>query len=443
MGTENTKRASEAHAPATPAGPDDEVAKKRGFRFVLAVVFLDMLGIGIAVPVLPLLVGEFVKTPDEQAFWYGVLASVFGLMQFFCMPLLGALSDKIGRRPVLIFSSAGMAVNFLATAWAPSLAWMFLGRVIGGACSASMSTASAYASDISTPATRAKYFGMIGAAFGVGFICGPMFGGFLGSIDYHLPFYVGAGLCAANAVFGYLFVRESLPQDKRNTFTLTKANPFASLFRLFARKDIGALIVVFGLVSLAQYLMHGTWVLYTHFKFGWGPKENGIALFFVGLTAAVVQAALLSRMLKKFGEIRLSLIGFWTGTLVYVGYGLATEGWMFYVLIVCNVFAFASGPAMQAIVSKATDPKEQGALMGSLQSLGSLAIVAGTLIGTNIFATVSHYAKGDWRMGAPFFASALLLGTGWLIARGFFARHGTPVHPANHHPAPTDAPAKA
>ncbi|MBL8514709.1 MAG: TCR/Tet family MFS transporter [Betaproteobacteria bacterium] len=421
----------------------DEREKKRGFRFVLAVVFLDMLGIGIAVPVLPLLVGDFVKSPDEQALWYGVLASVFGLMQFFCMPLLGALSDKIGRRPVLIFSSAGMAVNFLATAWAPSLAWMFLGRVIGGACSASMSTASAYASDISTPATRAKYFGMIGAAFGVGFICGPMFGGFLGSINYHLPFYVGAGLCAANAVFGYLFVKESLPAEKRNVFTWAKANPFASLFRLFARKDIGALIVVFGLASLAQYLMHGTWVLYTHFKFGWGPKENGIALFFVGLTAAVVQAVLLSRMLKKFGEIRLSLIGFWTGTLVYVGYGLATEGWMFYLLIVCNLFAFASGPAMQAIISKATDPREQGALMGSLQSLGSLAIVAGTLIGTNIFATVSHYPQGDWRMGAPFFASALLLGTGWLIARGFFARHGSPVHPANHHPAPADAPAKA
>jgi MFS transporter, DHA1 family, tetracycline resistance protein len=406
-------------------------ARKRGFRFVLAVVFLDMLGIGIAIPVLPLLVGEYVSTPDEQALWYGVLASVFGLMQFFCMPLLGALSDKIGRRPVLIFSSAGMAVNFLATAWAPSLAWLFLGRVVGGACSASMSTASAYASDISTSETRAKAFGMIGAAFGVGFICGPMLGGVLGSIDIHLPFYVGAALCAANAVFGYFFVTESLAENKRNAFTLAKANPFSSLFRLFARKDIGALIAVFGLVSLAQYMMHGTWVLYTHFKFGWGPKENGIALFFVGLTAAVVQAVLLSRMLRTFGEIRLSLIGFWTGTLVYVGYGLATEGWMFYVLIVSNVFAFASGPAMQAIVSKATDPKEQGALMGSLQSLGSLAIVAGTLIGTQLFAFVSHYPQGDWRMGAPFFGSALLLATAWLIARAYFARHGAPLHPSN------------
>ncbi|MBL8519911.1 MAG: MFS transporter [Betaproteobacteria bacterium] len=404
-----------------------------------------MLGIGIAVPVLPLLVGDFTTSPNDQATWYGILASVFGLMQFLCMPALGALSDKIGRRPVLIYSSAGMSLNFLLTAWAPTLGWMFLGRVVGGACSASMSTATAYASDISTQATRTKMFGMVGAAFGLGFVAGPMIGGLLGEINHRLPFYVGAALCAANAVFGYFHVKESLPHDRRNVFTWPKANPFASLFRLFARRDIGALILVFGLASLAQYLMHGTWVLFTHFKFGWGPWENGVALFFVGITAAVTQAVLLSRMLKRFGEVKLSLLGLWTGTVVYVGYGLSTQGWMFYALILSNLFAFASGPAMQAIASKATDPKEQGALMGSLQSLGSLAIIAGTLLGTQIFAAVSHLPKDDWRLGAPFFTSALLLGFAWWIARGFFARHGMPVHPANAAPvaAGSDATDKA
>ncbi len=435
---------------STPASPAivepaiDDAAKKRGFRFVLVVVFLDMLGIGLAVPVLPLLVGKFVTAPDEQAHWFGILAATFGLMQFFCMPLLGALSDKIGRKPVLVFSSAGMAVNFLLTAWAPSLALLFLGRLVGGACSASMSTASAYASDISTPANRAKTFGMIGAAFGLGFICGPMIGGLLGAIDLSLPFYVAAGLCVATAIFGFFFVSESLPADRRNTFSLKKANPFSSLKRLLSRRDIGGLIVVFALSSFAQFLLQTTWVLYAHFKFGWGPRENGISLFFVGLTAAVVQAVLLSRLMKHFGEVRLSMLGLISSTLAFLAYGLATEGWMFYVIIVANLLAFAAGPAMQGIFSKATDPREQGALMGALQSLSSLAIVFAPLVGTQLLAVVSHYPAGDWRIGAPFFLAAILQAAGLWLAWRYFAKHGTPVHHGNQHAADATvvAPAK-
>jgi DHA1 family tetracycline resistance protein-like MFS transporter len=408
-----------------------EAKRKRGFHVVLAVVFLDMLGIGLAVPVLPLLVGDFLSSPDEQARWYGILAATFGLMQFLCMPLLGALSDKIGRRPVLIFSSAGMGLNFLVTAWAPSLMWLFLGRFIGGACSASMSTASAYASDISTPANRAKTFGMIGAAFGLGFICGPMLGGVLGSINYHLPFYVGAGLCFANAIFGFFFVKESLTKDKRSGFSFAKSNPFSSFRRLFARPDIGALIIVFALSAFAQVLQQTTWVLYTNFKFGWGPKENGIALFLVGLTAAVVQAGLLSTLIKRMGEVRLSLIGLLVASLIYFANGLATAGWMIYALIVLNFLSYAAGPALQAIVSKATDPKEQGALMGSLQSLSSLSIVIAPVIATQLLAEVSHYPQGDWRMGVVFYLASGLQLIGVFLAWRFFAKGGAPVHPAN------------
>jgi DHA1 family tetracycline resistance protein-like MFS transporter len=407
-----------------------EKKRKAGFRFVLAVVFLDMLGVGLAVPVLPLLVGEFTQSKELQAHWYGILAATFGLMQFLCMPLLGALSDRIGRKPVLIFSSAGMGVNFLVTAWAPSLNWLFIGRFVGGACSASMSTSSAYASDISTPENRAKTFGMIGAAFGLGFICGPMIGGVLGSINYHLPFYVGAAMSFANAIFGYIVVTESLTPDKRGTFSLARANPFSSLKRLLSRRDIGGLIVVFGVSTFAQFLLQTVWVLYTNFKFGWGPRDNGIALFCVGLTAAVVQAALLSRLMKRFGEVRLSLLGLGSGVLAFLAYGLATEGWMFYVIICANLLAFAAGPAMQGIVSKATDPREQGSLMGSLQSLSSLAIVIAPLVATQMLAAVSHLPTSDWRIGAPFFLAAGLQLIGWALAWRFFARNGVPVFKA-------------
>jgi MFS transporter, DHA1 family, tetracycline resistance protein len=421
-------------ASAAPAATDNEKSRKTGFRFVLAVVFLDMLGVGLAVPVLPLLVGDFVTTPDAQSRWYGILAATFGLMQFLCMPMLGAISDKIGRRPVLIFSSAGMGVNFLVTAWAPSLAWLFLGRFVGGACAASMSTASAYASDVSTPQNRAKAFGMIGAAFGLGFICGPMIGGLLGDINHHLPFYVGAAMCFANAVFGYFFVSESLPLEKRSDVTAAKVNPFASIVRLFSRRDIGLLILVFALLSFAQVLQQTTWVLFTHFKFGWGSQQNGIALFCVGLTAAVVQAGLLSRFLKWFGEVRVSLIGLFTAIFVYAAVGAAPYAWMIYVLIFVNLFAYAAAPALQGIASKATDPKEQGALMGSLQSLTSLSIVIAPIIGTGLLATVSHLPKGDWRLGISFYLAAALQVAAWAIAWRFFRRRarmgGLPIHPA-------------
>ncbi|MBI3229065.1 MAG: MFS transporter, partial [Burkholderiales bacterium] len=289
----------------TPSAYQDDappVANKKGnLNFILVSVFIDMLGVGLIIPVLPLLVKAYVSNNEMHAYWYGVLASVFGLMQFIFMPVLGAVSDRIGRKPVLLYSMAGMCCNFLTTAWATSLATLFIGRVIGGMSSASMSVASAYASDISTPDERAKSFGKIGAAFGMGFICGPMLGGLLGDFNLHLPFYVAAALSAANFLYGWLMVPESLPKERRAKFSWAKLNPFNTLWGFLQKKELRGLLLVFTLVAFAQTMLQTTWVLYTHFRFHWTSLENGIALFFVGVGAAVVQAALLGWLIRKMG----------------------------------------------------------------------------------------------------------------------------------------------
>ncbi|MET0264070.1 MAG: MFS transporter [Duganella sp.] len=414
---------STAKPAATSAAPAGNL------NFVLICVFIDMLGVGLIVPVLPLLVGEFTGSRDDQSWWYGVMSATFGLMQFLFMPMLGALSDRVGRRPVLLYSMAGMCINFLATAWAPNLACLFIGRVIGGMSSASMSVASAYASDISTPENRARSFGKVGAAFGLGFICGPMLGGLLGGVNLHLPFYVAGALSAANFIYGWFAVPESLPAEGRAPFNKARLNPFASLTRLARRTDIRGLILTFTLVTCAQMMLHTTWVLYTTFRFSWTPGQNGFALFCVGLTAAVVQAGLLGMLIKRWGEVRLSLLGLTSGALTYLGYGLATQGWMMYVLIVCNVLAFAAGPALQSLISRATPAAEQGELMGSLQSISSAGVIVMPLIGAAILAQVSRLPADDWRIGATFFLCAAMQAGAIVVARRYFRHHPTQVTP--------------
>jgi DHA1 family tetracycline resistance protein-like MFS transporter len=396
-------------------------ARQAGMPFILVVVFIDVLGIGIALPVIPMLVGLYTPNRELQAYWYGLLVVAYGVMQFFCAPLLGALSDRFGRRPILLWSLLGLGLHFLLLGLAPSLPLMLLARIIGGTAGASFSVASAYASDVTPPERRAKSFGLIGAAFGLGFIVGPMLGGLLGSVDLHLPFFAAGALSLINAVYGYLVVPESLPRGRRAPFALARANPFAALLALARHREIGSLVAVFALVILAQLILQTSWVLYTHFRFGWGPRENGFALFCVGLVAAIVQGGLLSPLLRRFGDVRLVLMGLTIGTCAYLLYGLAQQGWMMYAIIIGNFLSFAAGPTLQGMVSNAVDPTEQGVTMGALNSINSIMFVLAPLIGAPLLALVSQMPPSDWRFGATFYVSAALQIVALLVARRHFA----------------------
>jgi DHA1 family tetracycline resistance protein-like MFS transporter len=403
--------------------------RKPAIPFILITLLIDVMGFGLLLPVLPALVGEFTSSRDAQTYWYGAMIVTFGLTQFFCAPVLGALSDRFGRRPVLLGSIFGLGVMFLLSALATSLTGLLLARIFGGVLAANFSVANAYVADLTTAENRAKSFGMVGAAFGIGYVIGPMVGGLLGSIDIRLPFYVAAGLSVANFLYGLLVVPESLPHERRRPFEWRRAAPFAALAGLAKLKTVGVLVAVIAVANLAQFILHGTWVLYTNFRFGWGPRETGLSLFVVGLMAAVVQGGLLGWLLKKFGERHVVIAGLASGALAYVAYGLTTVGWVMYAIIFANILAFAVGPALHAIVSKAADPSEQGVSMGSLSSLNSLMAVAAPFIGTPLLAEVSHLPAGDWRIGAPFFMSALLA----LIALVLAAWH------FRHQPAPAAA----
>ncbi len=410
------------------------MTRQPAIPFILITLLIDVMGFGLLLPVLPALVGEFTASRDAQTYWYGAMIVTFGLTQFVCAPILGALSDRFGRRPVLLGSIFGLGVMFLASALATSLTGLLLARIFGGMLAANFAVANAYVADLTQPEERARSFGLVGAAFGIGYVIGPMVGGLLGAIDIRLPFYVAAGLSVANFLYGLLVVPESLPRERRKAIEWKRATPVASLVGVARLKAVGVLVAVIAVANLAQFILHGTWVLYTNFRFGWGPRETGLSLFVVGLMAAVVQGGLLGVLLKKFGERRIVIAGLASGVLAYIAYGLTTVGWVMYAIIFANVLAFAVGPALHAIVSKAADPSEQGVAMGSLSSLNSLMAVAAPFIGTPLLAEVSHLPAGDWRIGAPFFMSALLAFIALVLAAWHFARQ--PLRVAPHIPQP-------
>ncbi len=328
--------------------------------FILITVLIDMVSIGLIIPVLPPLVGTFTSNQADQAFWFGAVAFAFGLANFFGSPILGALSDRYGRRPILLVGFSGLALSFFVTATATALWVLILVRLFSGAMMANAAVANAYVADITAPAERARRFGLLGAMFGMGFILGPVLGGLLGNIDLHLPFFVAGGLSLLNLAYGFFVLPESLAPERRTAFSWRKANPVAALKGLAELKGVGSLVIVLALSGLAQFVLHSTWVLYTTFKFGWGPLQNGWSLFAVGIMSALVQGFLLKHLLRRFSPQRLAVMGLVSSSLCYLAWGLAPAGWMMYVVIGMNVLGFAVTAAMQSIVSNAADESHAG-----------------------------------------------------------------------------------
>ncbi len=409
-------------APAATAVHGRLTERKAAMSFILVAVLIDMMAIGVVLPVLPHLVGSFTRSNDEQTLAFMAVALAFGVANFFGSPVLGALSDRYGRRPVLLIGFSGLALSFFVTAIASAL-WMLVAvRLFSGAMQSNISIANAYVADITPAEDRARRFGLLGAMFGIGFILGPVIGGILGDINVRLPFFIAGGLAVVNGCYGYFVLPESLPLDKRRSFEWKRANPLASLRGLAALKGVGPLVWVMALSGLAQFMLHMSWVLYTKFKFGWGPGEVGWSLFAVGIVSAFSQGVLLEPLLKRFTPQRLAVAGMVVGAVSYLGFGLASQGWMVYVVISLGLFGGAAAASMQSIISNAADATRQGQTMGAVSSLNSLMAVIAPVIALELLRWVSQRPPGDWLIGLPFFTSSALQLAAAVIALRFFRR---------------------
>lgn len=397
--------------------------REAAMPFIMLAVLIDMAAIGVIIPVLPVLVASFSANQSDQAYWYGVVAVAFGMANFLGSPLLGALSDRYGRRPVLLLGFMGLGISFFGIALTDTLWGLIVVRTLGGVMQGNIAIANAYVADISSPEQRAKRFGLLGAMMGVGFIVGPVVGGLMGAINLHLPFYLAGGLTLLNLLYGYFVLPESLPLEKRKPFAWRDANPIKALRGLAQLRGVGPLVGVVALSGLAQFVLYTVWVLYNAFKFGWGAEENGYSLTAVGVTAVLVQGVLMGPLLKRFKPQRLVIMGLVSSALGYFLWGAATEGWMMYAVIGINLLGGTVTASVQSLISSAADSRNQGQTMGAVSSLNGLMAVVAPMLGAPLLAAVSHFPQGDWRIGAPFFfCSALQVGS-LVLAVLYLRRH--------------------
>ncbi|MBV8404725.1 MAG: TCR/Tet family MFS transporter [Gammaproteobacteria bacterium] len=402
----------------------DDTSVRKGGRgallFIFTLVLIDSIGFGIILPVLPRLIMQLTGVGIDQAARYGGwLSFVYALMQFFCAPVLGNLSDRFGRRPVLLFAVSALGVDYLIMGVAPVIGWLFLGRTIAGVAGASFTPAYAYVADITPPERRAQSFGLMGAAFGIGFILGPAIGGVLGTFGPRAPFFTAGAIALANAAFGYFALPESLPPDKRRAFRWARANPLGTLAEMRRHPAVLLLLGALFLWQLAHQVLPSTWAFYTISKFHWTSAQVGWSLAFVGLCMAVAQGAL-TRVLVPWlgGARRAAIAGMLAAVIAYVGYALATQGWMMYAVGLTSLLFALTYPSMNALASEQIPANAQGELQGAVASLYSLSAILGPPLMTQVFSRFSEPTASVYFPGAAFLtAAALTVGCGLLFLR--------------------------
>lgn len=391
--------------------------------FIFITLFLDVMGWGLIIPVLPTLVSSLKGVPINEASSYGaILLFGYAFSQFLFAPVLGNLSDQFGRRPILLLSLFGFSINYLLLAWAPSFFWLIIGRIVAGVAGSSVSTAGAYIADVSTEETRAKNYGMVGAAFGLGFIIGPAVGGLVASLGVRAPFYAAAALCLLNGLYGYFILPESLSRENRRKFNWKRANPFGALKIFLSHPTVARLAIVYFLIYLGAQAVQSTWSYFTMYRFGWNEKLVGISLAVVGLLVAVVQSVLVRVINPKIGNEKSIYIGLSFYTVGLFSFAFASMGWMMFVFLIPYCLGGLAGPSLQSKLASLLPANMQGELQGALTSLMSLTAILGPLIMNNLFAYFTRPDSTIHFPGIAFFLGSLAMLSSLIISKLTFSR---------------------
>lgn len=398
--------------------------KKSAIGFIFITLLIDFTGFGIIIPVLPKLIEELTGGGISVAALYGgYLTMSYSVMQFISAPVLGGLSDKFGRRPILLASLFGLGIDYIFLAFAPTIGWLFVGRALAGVTGASFTTAMAYIADVSTPEKRAQNFGMIGAAFGIGFIVGPVIGGIFSQFGLRIPFIISAVLALVNWLYGYFILPESLAKENRRSFDWKRANPVGSLLRVVKYPKLIGLLAALFLLYLAAHAVQSTWTYYTMEKFHWNEAWVGYSLGFVGIVVGVVQGGLIRIIIPKIGQEKAVFYGLVLYMIGFVLFAFATQGWMMFAFMLPYGLAGIYGPAMQGIISNNVEANAQGEIQGFTASLMSVAAIFGPLMMNNLFAYFTNPKHSVYFPGAPFLMAAFLTLIGLFICSAALKKH--------------------